>query len=59
MKGVLIDFRGQIVHKIIESHLDSGMNILTQNLSHLNSGVYVLQLETADWMETRRIVLMK
>ncbi|MEM9886567.1 MAG: T9SS type A sorting domain-containing protein [Bacteroidota bacterium] len=53
----IFDISGRQLQHIINQHFSSGAHQLSLPIAHLNSGIYFLRIQTAQWKETVRIVV--
>ena len=50
---------GQRVKSLVNGELSAGKHIVTFNASGLSSGVYLYRLQAGDFIESRKLMLMK
>jgi hypothetical protein len=55
----VFDVRGRLVAELVNGHLDSGEHTLVFNGEELPSGVYIYQLRSGGFTESRRFTLVK
>ncbi len=55
----VFDMRGRLVTTLVEGTLNSGINTVLFDGSEQSSGVYLMDLRTADAHQTERVVLVK
>ncbi|MDP7037085.1 MAG: T9SS type A sorting domain-containing protein, partial [Candidatus Marinimicrobia bacterium] len=53
------DITGKIVNTLIERELELGDHSVEWNASGFPSGIYFLQFSTGEFIETKKIILMK
>ena len=56
---VIYDLLGREVDKLIEEYRSAGTYQINWNASKVSSGIYFYRLQTGDFMETRKMVLLK
>ena len=50
---------GQSVARVVDGQLNAGSYRVTYDASHLSSGVYLYRLTAGDFVQTKKMVLMK
>ena len=55
----IFNLLGEEVATLLSSSLPSGIHSLTWDASHMTSGVYLYRLEAGEYLETKKMVLMK
>ncbi len=58
-KLVVYDITGRMIETIVNEQLSAGRYEITFNASHLASGVYFYKLETNDYTDTKKMLLIK
>lgn len=58
-KLVVYDITGRIVETIVNEQLNAGKYEVSFDASHLASGVYFYKLETSDFVDTKKMLLVK
>ncbi len=53
------DLTGRLVETLIDEFLTPGEHEITWNAGHLPSGIYFVQLQNGDQMETQKLILLK
>jgi hypothetical protein len=59
VKLVVYDITGQQVAELVNSHVEAGFHSINFDATGLSSGVYVYKLETGDFTDTKKMVLIK
>src|SRR5205823_3468743 len=59
IKITVFDVLGQEVSILVNKFQKAGMYLVTFDGSNINSGVYFYKIETTDFIETKKMVLMK
>lgn len=55
----IFDVNGRLVTTLPDVSLQAGDNEITWNTSEVNSGIYILQFETASYSETRKLIVVR
>lgn len=55
----VIDLLGRVVHTIVDSDMKAGRHVVSFDASGLPSGMYLYHLEAGQFVETRRLVVLK
>ena len=55
----ILDARGRVVSTLVANHLEAGSHSYNWNASGAADGVYLYQLKTGDFSETRKMTLVK
>lgn len=59
VKFVIYDVMGKEIETLVDEHLDAGTYETNWNASKYSSGVYFYKIETPEFTETKRMVLIK
>ncbi len=55
----IYDINGRLVETLIDEFLSSGEHEITWNANNLSSGIYFVQLQSGEVVETQKIILLK
>ena len=55
----IFDITGREVTTLVNSYQQSGLHSVTYNASNISSGLYLYTLNTGNYSETKRMVLIK
>ena len=53
------DMQGREIFRLVDAHLPAGYHDVTWNASDVTSGIYLYRLEADDFVQTRKMVLLK
>jgi N-acetylneuraminic acid mutarotase len=59
VKVLIYNTLGQQVMRLIESEVESGVHEITFDASHLPSGVYIYRLQAGEFVESKKLILLK
>ena len=59
VKLKLFDINGKELRALIDNKMTAGEHKITLNADRLSSGIYFYQLETSDFTQTKKLVLIK
>ena len=56
---IIYDQLGREVSRLVDSHLGAGYHEVTWNATNVSSGIYFYRLQAGDFVQTRKMVLLK
>lgn len=56
---IVYNLLGEEVAKLVSGELDAGYHKITWNASNMASGIYLYRLQAGDFVQTRKMVLLK
>ncbi|RKY48925.1 MAG: hypothetical protein DRP86_05955 [Candidatus Neomarinimicrobiota bacterium] len=55
----IYDITGRLVEQLVNRHTPAGNHMITWNATEYSSGIYFARMQTGDFMQTKKMVLMK
>ena len=55
----LFDINGRLVKRLADKQFNNGYHQITLDTKELNAGIYLLRMQSSEFIETRKIIVMK